>query len=127
MSATQDITQLVYRLGACLDDHRFDDLREVFTDDVTVSTPGGVAEGVVAVIEQAARNHAEYQGIQHLVGNVLVDVDGAEAAVRANLIGTFIKDGKRVLELGGVYRFGARKEDAGWRLSRLEVTPTWRI
>ncbi|CRK59744.1 hypothetical protein [Alloactinosynnema sp. L-07] len=127
MNAVLDITQLVYRLAACLDDHRFDDLRELFTDDVSASTPGGVAEGRDAVIAQASRNHEEYQRIQHLISNVLVDVDGSEAAVRANLIGTFVgKDDKPVLELGAVYRFRAREIDAEWRLSRVEVAPVWR-
>ncbi|HVK23266.1 MAG TPA: nuclear transport factor 2 family protein [Actinokineospora sp.] len=127
MEAVFEITQLVYRLGACLDDHRFDDLVGLFTADATARTPGGEAAGRDAVIAQATRNHEEYQRIQHLISNVLVDVDGSAASVRANLVGTFVgSDGAPVLELGAVYRFGARRVGDGWRLSAVEVEPLWR-
>jgi hypothetical protein len=34
-----EITDLVYRLGACLDESRFDDLRQLVVEDATVRTP----------------------------------------------------------------------------------------
>jgi hypothetical protein len=50
-----EITRLVYRLGVCLDEGRFHDMRDLFVDDAVASTPGGVAEGIDAVVAQAAR------------------------------------------------------------------------
>lgn len=130
MSVIEDraaITDLVYRLGACLDDHRFDDLKGLFADDVTAATPGGVAQGRDAVIGQATRNHGDYHRIQHLITNVLVDLDGDQAAVRANLLGTFVdSDARVVLEMGGVYRFTARRDDSDWRLASIAVDRIWR-
>lgn len=129
MSVIEDraaITDLVSRLGACLDDHRFDDLKELFAEDVTAATPGGLAEGRDAVIGQATRNHGEYHRIQHLITNVLVDLDGDRAAVRANLLGTFVDSEARVvLEMGGIYRFTARR-DGDWRLTSIAVDRIWR-
>jgi SnoaL-like domain len=123
-----EITRLVYRLGVCLDDGRFDDLRDLFVDDAVASTPGGVAEGKDALVAQAARNHSPEDGIQHLIGNVLVDLDGDRATVRANLVVTFarlVADPDAPSALGEVYRFVARRSPSGWRLARVESHPVW--
>ena len=85
-----EIETLVHRLGACLDEGRFDDLRTLFTTDAVASTPGGVAQGI-GLIAQASRNHAPDDGIQHLISGVLVDHDGDTASVRANLLVTFAR------------------------------------
>src|SRR5829696_6819566 len=83
------ITDLIYSLGAALDEHRFDDLRDLFIEDATASTPGGVAQGRDAVIAQATRNHLKYSRLQHSITNLLIDLNGDRAAVRANLHATF--------------------------------------
>jgi hypothetical protein len=121
-----EIADLTARLGACLDEHRFDDLRALFTEDATASTPGGTAEGRDAVIAQATRNHAAYDHVHHLITNVLVDLDGDEATVRANLVATFVRDSPELV-LGAIYRFGARRTAAGWRLAGVRVEPLWRV
>jgi hypothetical protein len=36
-----DITRLVYRLGACLDDRRFDEMPSLLIEAATIRTPGG--------------------------------------------------------------------------------------
>jgi SnoaL-like domain len=123
-----EIATLVHRLGACLDEGRFDDLRRVFTPDAVASTPGGVAEGIDAMIAQASRNHSPDDGIQHLISDVLVDLDGDSAAVRANLVVTFARRSPAATApaaLGEVYRFAARRTPAGWRLTRVATTPVW--
>jgi 3-phenylpropionate/cinnamic acid dioxygenase small subunit len=123
-----EITDLVYRLGACLDEHRFDDLPALFTEDATAATPGGTAQGRDAVIAQATRNHAEYDRLQHQITNVLVDVDGDRAAVRANLLAALGRDaGRPALVLGAVYRFPARRTPAGWQLAGVAIEPVWRV
>jgi len=121
------ITDLIYALGAALDEHRFDDLRDLFIEDATASTPGGVAQGRDAVIAQATRNHVKYAHLQHSMTNVLIELNGDRAAVRANLHGVFADEsGVPELVLGAVYRFQADRTDQGWRLAGLEVTPIWR-
>lgn len=133
MSDRQEITDLVYRLSVALDEGRFEDMREILTEDATVRTPGGTAEGIDALIAQASRNHTPGQRIQHVITNVLVDVDGGgnQASVRANLVVTFaVEDGEGLpephLTLGEVYRFAAARTPQGWRLTRVETTPLWR-
>ncbi len=122
MNDRQHIVDLISRLGRWLDDKRFDDARSVLTEDVTVSTPGGQAEGIERVVAQASRNHQV--PTQHLITNVLVDLDGDTATATANLLVTFAGD--TVEQQGERYRFGAARTDAGWRLRRIEVTPIWR-
>jgi len=122
MNDRQEITDLISELGRWLDDKRFDDARSVLTDDVTVSTPGGQAEGIERVVAQASRNHQV--PTQHLITNVLVAVDGDAATATANLLVTFAGD--VVERLGERYRFGVARTPDGWRLSRIEVTPVWR-
>ncbi|MEU2120770.1 nuclear transport factor 2 family protein [Nocardia niwae] len=127
----QQITALVDRLGRALDEGRFDDLRTIYTPDATAKTPGGKAAGREALIAQASRNHGDDQRIQHVIGNVQIDLRGDAADVRANLIATFApasSDGtisQPRYTLGEVYRFDAVRTGEGWRLSRVQTTPIW--
>ncbi|MET7328693.1 nuclear transport factor 2 family protein [Nonomuraea sp. NPDC005650] len=133
LSDREEITDLVYRLGAVLDEGRFDELSAIFSEDATALTPGGLAEGRSALIAQAGRNHSPEERIQHVIGNVLVNVDGNRARVRANLIATFAAEGASEVRLapaprlilGEVYHFEAIRTGQGWRLSRVETTPVW--
>jgi ketosteroid isomerase-like protein len=122
MTDRQDISDLISRLGRWLDDKDFDDARSVLTENVTVSTPGGQAEGIDRVVAQASRNHQV--PTQHLITNVLVDLDGDFATATANLLVTFA--GSVLDRQGERYRFGVARTPDGWRLSRIEVTPVWR-
>jgi SnoaL-like protein len=124
----QAITDLVSRLGLWLDEKRFSDTESLFTEDVTVATPGGQARGVGLVAEQARRNH-DYEGIQHVITNVLIDLDGDRAEVRANLIATLVPSAAEPAAhatLGERYRFEAVRSGDGWRLARIEVEPIWK-
>ena len=131
-----EIADLVSRLGVVLDEGRFDELKSLLAEDVVVRTPGGTAEGREAVVAQASRNHRPEQPIQHLITNLLVDLDGDRAAARANLVVHFgATDGgagpttapapQVVYTLGEVYHFGLVRTPDGWRFARIETTPVW--
>jgi hypothetical protein len=131
----QAIGDLVARLGLMLDEKRFDEAPSILDDEVTVKTPGGSARGREAVAAQARRNHTVRT--QHVITNVLIELDGDRAHARANLIATFAPDRSSrlvingeeqrdsYLALGEVYRFGAVRTEEGWRLSRIETEPLW--
>ena len=131
----QAIADLIARLGLMLDEKRFDEAASILAETVTVKTPGGAAQGREAVAAQARRNHTVRT--QHVITNLLIQLDGDRAQARANLVATFAPDpGSRLvingeeqpasyLTLGEVYRFGAVRTEDGWRLSRIETEPLW--
>jgi hypothetical protein len=131
-----EITDLVNRLGVALDEGP-DDLRSLLAEDATVRTPGGTAEGREAVVAQASRNHPPEQPIQHVITNLLIDLDGARARARANLVVSFgplagASDPVGPLAppveytTGEVYHYELVRTSEGWRFSRIQTTPVWR-
>lgn len=123
LSDRAELTDLVSRLGRWLDEPTSATPDELFTDDVTARTPGGRSAGRDAVVAQARRNHA-HATTQHVIADVLADVDGDGARVGANLVVTFDgEDGRRTL--GERYAFTARRTAAGWRLAEIGVEPVW--
>jgi ketosteroid isomerase-like protein len=126
----QHIVDLVTSVGRCLDERDFEALRELFTDDATVATPGGTVRGHDALVAQARRGHSRDKGIQHVITNHLVDLDGDHASVRANLLVAFAADGPEDPQpflLGEVYRFEMRRTTDGWRIRSLQSTPVWSL
>ena len=126
----QHIVDLVTSVGRCLDERDFDGLRGLFTDEATVATPGGTVRGHDALVAQARRGHSRDKGIQHVITNHLVDIDGDRASVRANLLVAFAASGPEDPQpflLGEVYRFELRRTAAGWRITSLSSTPVWSL
>ena len=132
-----EITDLVNRLGVALDGNP-DDLRPLLAEDATVRTPGGRAEGREAILAQARRNHPPEQPIQHVITNVLVDLDGERARARANLVVYFGPlDGAPdpagpvappvEYTTGEVYHYDLVRTPEGWRFSRIQTDPVWRV
>jgi 3-phenylpropionate/cinnamic acid dioxygenase small subunit len=129
-----EIIDLVYRLGAVLDDRRFDEMRSLLVEDATVRTPGGAAEGREALIAQARRNHLPDEPTQHVITNPLVELDGDRAKVRANLVVNFaapaggdesLPAAPRKYALGETYHFDVVRTSAGWRFANVETEPVW--
>jgi hypothetical protein len=131
-----ELETLVSRLGRWLDDGQDAQRgRELLTEQVTVSTLGGTAEGIDAVVAQASRNHAATT--QHLITNPLIELDGDRAEITANLLVVFadgeaVAVGPRAVELptlgralGERYRFEAVRTGDGWRLARIEIAARW--
>jgi SnoaL-like domain len=109
----QDIADLVSRLGLWLDgETTLDQARAILADDVSISTPGGEVQGIERAVEQARRNHDVET--QHVITNLLVDVDGDTATAGANAIITFPDR-----TLTGRYAFETRRTAAGWRLTKI--------
>src|SRR4029453_11267487 len=85
----ETISDLIHRLGTVLDERRFEDLALVFAEDGAITTPGGHAEGVDAIVAQAARNHTPELHTQHFAAGLVVDLGGHRARARANCVAVF--------------------------------------
>jgi hypothetical protein len=117
-------------LGRCLDERDFEGLRGLFTTDATVTTPGGTAIGHDALVDQARRRHSLDDGVQHIITNTLVELDGDRASVRANLLVSFAHAGAAdptPFLLGEVYRFELQRIGEEWRIATLHSTPVWSV
>jgi hypothetical protein len=122
-----ELDRLVSELGRCLDERDFDGLRQLFTADMTVAT-ATTAIGLDAVVDQARRRHSRDQSIQHIITNLILDIEGDCARGRANLLVAFAHDGPAdpaPLLVGEVYRFTFRRTPPGWRFSSLASTVSW--
>jgi hypothetical protein len=124
------IVDLIHRFGVVLDEQRFDDLRSIFAEDASVITPGGHAEGIEAVVAQATRNHNPELRTQHLVTDLVVDLDGDGALARGNYVGVFATgEGSPApapqFQIGSVYRLELIRTADGWRLRSMEMRPVW--
>jgi len=126
-----DLAALVARQARWLDERRFDEAGAIFTEDASVHPQGGHSHGLRALTARAHRNHSTFAATQHVISDVLIDIDddGDGATVRANLIATFVRDAtdpEPATTIGERYRFQAIRTPRDWRFSRLEVTPVWR-
>jgi 3-phenylpropionate/cinnamic acid dioxygenase small subunit len=124
------IIDLLHRLGATLDDQRFDELASVFAADATVTTPGGQAQGLDAIHAQATRNHIPEVATQHRMSDLVLDLDGDRATVRANYVGVFAQGEGRfappsVFQVGSIYRFELVRTTDGWRIRSMLMQPVW--
>jgi SnoaL-like protein len=131
-----DLTQLIYRFYAYMEEGRFDDLDAVLSRDVVVSSPGmGVTEGRDAVVADAEAGAKTEDRAQHVVTNVLVDVDGDKATVRANvdqLLGSSTTPAGKIapeptLTISSLMRYEAVHSPEGWRVSRIEGDVLWAV
>ncbi|MEV0659962.1 nuclear transport factor 2 family protein [Actinomadura luteofluorescens] len=122
MDDRAELSALVSRLGLWLDDKSPGDGRAIFAEDAEARTVGGVAKGRDALVAQARRNHTV--PTQHFITDPLIDVDGDQAAIGANLLVVFAReDGLRLL--GERYELRAVRTADGWRIRRVEVRPIW--
>jgi SnoaL-like domain len=143
-----ELTELIFRVGQCLDEHRFEDLASLFIEDGVVVTPTGAARGHAALVEHATASNAQFDRMQHVTTNVLIDFEPERddtpapdpstdadanvsitdhARIRANIIATFCQgaDLHPIAVRGGVSRGKAVRTPDGWRLTELEASPTW--
>lgn len=131
---TQTITATIHRMGWLADTRRWDELGEVFTDTVHVDYTA-LAGGDPADVDAAqlvagwADSLGALDATQHLIGSVIVDVDGRSAVATAQFQATHTlttDTGTDHWTLGGHYAFSLTAgADGTWRIAALTMTPTW--
>ncbi|MET8354629.1 MULTISPECIES: nuclear transport factor 2 family protein [unclassified Micromonospora] len=118
-----ELADLVARHSLWIDEGRYGETDRLFTEDVVVKSPRGEARGIGALIELVRSGHDTYARTLHSKSNLVIEVDGETATVRAHDIAVFVVDDKTEAIAAGFHRYGARRTEDGWRFDHLVVTP----
>lgn len=118
-----ELAALVARHSLWIDEGRFDESDRLFTDDVTVTAPRGQATGIPALIELADSGHHQYTRTLHSKADLVIEITGDTATVRANDIAVFITGDSSAAIAAGIHRYHARRTPDGWRFDRLDIEP----
>ncbi|MFI6793327.1 nuclear transport factor 2 family protein [Nonomuraea sp. NPDC050383] len=122
-----EIADLFSRFARLLDEKRWEDAGTVFTDDVAVHSPrGGELRGLDKVVGFMRQSEVEGQQAQHITTDLLVDVDGDQAAASAYSLVHYYRDGQAPHFTGGLRMTGTVvRTPAGWRIREQRITPAW--
>jgi ketosteroid isomerase-like protein len=121
-----EITDLFARLARILDTKDHEGLRAIYTDDVVVHSPRGEFHGIDEVLAHVRRVDNEDELTQHLHTDVLVDFDGDQAAVSANQLVYFYRDGQQPHQTSGLQlTYNAVRTPVGWRVRAATIKLAW--
>ncbi|MCC3764509.1 nuclear transport factor 2 family protein [Glycomyces sp. TRM65418] len=122
-----EIADLFTRFALLLDERRWDDAGTVFTDDVVVHSPrGGAMRGLDSLVDFMRKAEIEGELTQHTQFDVLVELDGDRAAVSANSVVYYFREGEPPHQIGGLRSSSVVvRTPMGWRVSEHEVKPQW--
>ncbi|MGH3240563.1 MAG: nuclear transport factor 2 family protein [Spirillospora sp.] len=118
-----ELTDMVARHSLWIDEGRYDETDRLFTEDAVVTSPRGEAHGIEELIELVRSGHDAYVRTLHCKSNLVIDVDGETASVRAHDIAVFVIDDTTEAVAAGFHTYRARRTENGWRFDRLVVTP----
>ncbi|MFE7483451.1 nuclear transport factor 2 family protein [Streptomyces sp. NPDC012600] len=121
------IADLFTRFSRLLDERRWEDAHTVFTEDVTAHSPrGGEIHGLDRLIAFVRQSEVEGERTQHLTTDLLAEVEGDRAAVSANSLVYFFRDGQAPHLTSGLRLSGtAVRTPAGWRLRESWTVLAW--
>ncbi|HTV45611.1 MAG TPA: nuclear transport factor 2 family protein [Stellaceae bacterium] len=101
-----------------LDDGRYDDMAALFTENGTWDTAFGKATGRAAIAELArglrVRAGPNRPRAAHLVTNIIVTLDGAQAEVRSNWVVMQNSPHGPQIGSGGAYADRVVRQDGRW-------------
>jgi len=120
----QEIAEVIYRVARALDRCDADLLRGCFHDDATDDHglfKGAAADFVPWVMEMLGGMTAT----SHFIGNVLVEMKGADAAVAESYFVATHRIGEQDMVAAGRYLDRFARRDGVWRLSHRGAVYDW--
>ena len=118
----RDITRGLGRFARIVDQKRWDDLTDVFAEDLSFDYGSGVDQhGIDALREQMRRFLDVCGGTQHLLGSILIDVDGDRAVSRAYVQARHQRrddPAGPIFDSTGEYTDRWERRAEGWRIVR---------
>ena len=124
----EEVRELRSKYGWCYDQNDLDGLVDLFTDDaVCIFGPYGEWNGKDAIRAGYTGTLSEHGGAtMHAVTNAVITVDGDTAHGEYYLVDFMFGAAKEnPLKILAFYREDYRREAAGWRISRCEITFIW--
>ena len=118
-----ELAELTSRHSLWIDERRYDEAEELFTDDVVVTSRRGESRGIDALVALVRKGHDDYVRTLHNKSNLVIDLDGDTATVRAHDVAVYVLDDKTEAIAAAIHHYRARRTPAGWRFTHLEVTP----
>ena len=125
----RDITSVAVAYTWALDQHRWDDLRDVFAADATATlgNPDPLV-GIDAIIGRIRAALEPLDDSQHLVGNHQVTIDGDTATHRCYLHAQHIRhvaNGDPHYIVAGRYEDDLARVSDGWRIIHRNLHVMW--
>lgn len=112
-----------------MDEKRSEDLRTIYTDRAVFEFSNNPDIGdLEAAVDNAKKMGEHFARTHHVMTNPIVDINGDNATVRANLIATHVyRDDKpgAHFDAGMVYHFMAVRTAQGWRFSHVKLERIW--
>lgn len=118
-----ELADLVARHSLWIDEHQYDESDRLFTEDVEVTSRRGTARGLDALVALVRKGHDDFAGTLHNKSNLVIEIDGDTATVRAHDLAVYVLDDKQEAIAAAVHHYRARRTAEGWRFDRLEVNP----
>lgn len=118
-----ELADLVARHSLWVDEARHDETAGLFTEDVVVTSPRGQARGIEELVALVRAGHDRYVATLHSKSNLVIDLHGDTATVRAHDLAVFVIDDDTESIAAGVHHYTARRTPDGWRFDSLVVSP----
>ena len=125
----QEIADLCARYTFALDQLDWPALRGCFTDEPVFVHPGGRIEGIDRIIERARGALEPLDASQHLLGNILIEVDGHDAASICYFQAQHVRAGTpggATYLIAGSYADHLVRTTQGWRIAERVQIYLWR-
>ena len=122
-----EIADLFTRFARLLDERRWEDADTLYTDDVAVHSPrAGELRGIDKVVGYMRQAEVEGEHTQHITTDLLVNVDGDQAAASANSLVYFYRHGQAPHLTSGLrLACTAVRTPAGWRFRETRIMLAW--
>ena len=119
--AEREIYRKLVMFSCAMDERDWDAIERLTTDDVEADVGLGMQEGRESLIETFRRFLDQCGTTQHMLGNVLIEVDGETAASQAYVADLHVGMGSKkdlTFRTLGVYHDEWVKTDGVWLMSR---------
>lgn len=128
----RNVERLLVRYCRAIDEKRYDLLDDVFTADAALDfrEAGGIEGSYAKVRPWLEKAMARFTALHHQLGNVELDVVGAEGTARSYVraMHVFEQDGQSAhFEIGGVYRDEIELTDVGFRIRKRHLEVRFRV